>query len=416
MDFFSPIPISSETRARAFLWLCYHYYEAPSQNPFDDEYSRGHHGIIPTLEPLSAEEALLENLDTPEEKEWGEKMTAQRRLFMETKDKMLPPGEHSNDSQEPESSTSASKQKGSRAGRGGGQGRGRGGRRQKGRGAALTADTRLSRQTSLSTGDDISLQSATLDHNIGQDTNEGSSVPLPQENLHMTLSFQSGPSWFSRHHGGYSRPLSISPNPSHRLPTVRPPHPSPPPFGSQPEQVIYHDRRQHRRQSSSASIEPYPRQRPTGEHLHSETSDGKPIRHKRRGSARSDLLSRPSLPSLHQLDSIAERTLSRELPPLAVPSSPPPQQTESQSRSGYFSQHRRLPSVLSLNTSSTFSFPRPRTMLERMCIFYLSCSVADNRRSIAEAWHVATTTDPLQDSDDEADENTRLDLRGCFHM
>lgn len=31
----------------------------------------------------------------------------------------------------------------------------------------------------------------------------------------------------------------------------------------------------------------------------------------------------------------------------------------------------------------------------------------------AEAWHVVMTSDPLEESDDEMDENTRLDLREC---
>ncbi len=86
-DFFSPINVSSESRARAFLWLCYHYHESPLPNPFDDEYSRRHPGQVPTLESLSPEEAKLENMDTPEEKEWGLRMKEQRRIFMENKDK-----------------------------------------------------------------------------------------------------------------------------------------------------------------------------------------------------------------------------------------------------------------------------------------------------------------------------------------
>ncbi|KIP12624.1 hypothetical protein PHLGIDRAFT_42268, partial [Phlebiopsis gigantea 11061_1 CR5-6] len=72
---------------RAFLWLCHHYYESTSPNPFDDAQSRKNPGQIPALEFLSPEEAQLENVDTPEEKVWGEKMTAQRKLFMENKDK-----------------------------------------------------------------------------------------------------------------------------------------------------------------------------------------------------------------------------------------------------------------------------------------------------------------------------------------
>lgn len=80
--------MTSESRARAFLWLCHHYYEATLPNPFDDAHSRKKPGHVPALETLSSEEAALENVDTPEEKEWGEKMTAQRKVFMANKDKL----------------------------------------------------------------------------------------------------------------------------------------------------------------------------------------------------------------------------------------------------------------------------------------------------------------------------------------
>lgn len=80
--------ISSESRARTFLWLCHHYYEGTSPNPFDDAQSRKKPGQIPALESLSPEEAQLENVDTPEEAAWGEKMLAQRKVFMESKDKL----------------------------------------------------------------------------------------------------------------------------------------------------------------------------------------------------------------------------------------------------------------------------------------------------------------------------------------
>ncbi|KAI0785991.1 hypothetical protein C8Q75DRAFT_808782 [Abortiporus biennis] len=86
LDFFCPINISSESRARAILWLCYHYLEAPSVNPFDDDYSRSHPGKTPKLTVLSNDEFLLENVDPPEERAWGEKMLQQRKTFMATKD------------------------------------------------------------------------------------------------------------------------------------------------------------------------------------------------------------------------------------------------------------------------------------------------------------------------------------------
>ncbi|KAJ7655081.1 hypothetical protein DFH06DRAFT_1413520, partial [Mycena polygramma] len=36
IDLFLPNPASSQSRARAFLWLCYHYHEGPSANPDED--------------------------------------------------------------------------------------------------------------------------------------------------------------------------------------------------------------------------------------------------------------------------------------------------------------------------------------------------------------------------------------------
>lgn len=87
LDFFCPVNVSSESRANAFLWLCFHYLEAPSPNPFDDDFSRSHPGKIPRLNVLSDEETALENVDPEDEKAWGEKMMAQRREFLLNKDK-----------------------------------------------------------------------------------------------------------------------------------------------------------------------------------------------------------------------------------------------------------------------------------------------------------------------------------------
>lgn len=124
MDFFSPINVSSESRARAFLWLCYHYHEAPSRNPFDDDYARKHPGLVPSLESLSPEEASLENVDSPGEVAWGEKMTAQRKDFMAIKDTIGPLLGPTRDTQEPEiEPTGPSKRKTSRRSRGRGIGR-----------------------------------------------------------------------------------------------------------------------------------------------------------------------------------------------------------------------------------------------------------------------------------------------------
>ena len=89
LDFFCPVNISSESRARAILWLCYHYLEAPSHNPFDDDYSRSHPGKIPELVILTDEEVALENVDPTDEREWGDKMSRERKIFMANKDKEL---------------------------------------------------------------------------------------------------------------------------------------------------------------------------------------------------------------------------------------------------------------------------------------------------------------------------------------
>lgn len=186
LDFFSPINVSSESRARAFLWLCYHYYEAPTVNPFDDDYSRRHPGLIPSLESLSAEEALLENLDTPEEKVWGEKMTAQRRVFMENKDRLLLSGEASVGSQELDSIAIMTKQKISKRGQGKGKGRGTKRTTQRVPSVAGISDFKASRQSSVSLVDDGSFQSVTPDHSLVDDKVAGRPVPSTKWSNHMT--------------------------------------------------------------------------------------------------------------------------------------------------------------------------------------------------------------------------------------
>jgi Ino eighty subunit 1 len=85
LDLFLPANISSSDRARAFLWLIFHYLEEPNApNPFDDDYSRKHQHLekIPRLRRLTEAEQKLENVDTPEEIEWGQKMSSQRNTFL----------------------------------------------------------------------------------------------------------------------------------------------------------------------------------------------------------------------------------------------------------------------------------------------------------------------------------------------
>ncbi|KAJ7919162.1 hypothetical protein B0H13DRAFT_1990639 [Mycena leptocephala] len=83
LDLFLPKPLSSQDRARVFLWLMYYYLENPDgQNPFDDPYSRIHPGKAPLVRKLSKEEEAKENVDTMEEKEWGALMSSQRNAFL----------------------------------------------------------------------------------------------------------------------------------------------------------------------------------------------------------------------------------------------------------------------------------------------------------------------------------------------
>lgn len=84
LDIFLPIKISSADRARAFLWLIFHYLEGPGQpNPYDDDYSRQNPGKVPRLRRLSDAEMAAENVDTKEEIEWGKAMSTQRNLFLQ---------------------------------------------------------------------------------------------------------------------------------------------------------------------------------------------------------------------------------------------------------------------------------------------------------------------------------------------
>jgi len=83
LDIFLPKKKSSVDRAKAFLWLIFHYLESPTaQNPFDDDWSQQNSGKIPLIRTLTDAEFDLENVDTPEETEWGKKMTDQRNSFL----------------------------------------------------------------------------------------------------------------------------------------------------------------------------------------------------------------------------------------------------------------------------------------------------------------------------------------------
>ena len=83
LDLFLPINLSSESRAKAFLWLIYHYLSASdAPNPFDDSWSRMNPGKVPRMLSLSREDMLRENQDPAEEIEWGKRMSALRSKFL----------------------------------------------------------------------------------------------------------------------------------------------------------------------------------------------------------------------------------------------------------------------------------------------------------------------------------------------
>lgn len=180
-----------------------------------------------------------------------------------------------------------------------------------------------------------------------------------------------------------------------------------------PGQTHRRDSRSIPRQSST-STEPYPPRRPVSALLRDDSADGLPIRNKRRGNIRANPLSGPALSPLHHLDRSGGRSPPRELPPLAITSSTPPH-IDARHRSTLVSR-RRPTSVLSLNGPSMTYPPVPppaRNMLERTFrAFQPLCICTDSMSHLLiEAWHVVMTTDPLENSEDEADENTRLDLR-----
>ena len=79
--------VPSRARAQAFLWLCYHYLESPTgSNPFDDDFSREHPSKAPSLPRMPAADISKENIDPPEELEWGKRKTEERKAFLK-KDK-----------------------------------------------------------------------------------------------------------------------------------------------------------------------------------------------------------------------------------------------------------------------------------------------------------------------------------------
>ena len=86
-DLFMKTSLSSESRASAFLWLIWWYLEsdfsreASENNPFGKGQGGDDGGVpvkLPAFEVLTDEEAVAENLDTPEELAYGESKRLER--------------------------------------------------------------------------------------------------------------------------------------------------------------------------------------------------------------------------------------------------------------------------------------------------------------------------------------------------
>ncbi|KAH9044650.1 hypothetical protein EDB85DRAFT_1910529 [Lactarius pseudohatsudake] len=82
LDLFLPVKLSSLSRARAFLWLAFHYHEAPIANPFCGPHARQRPGLVPEFVPLTDEEFELENVDPEDERDYAAKMTKLRIEFL----------------------------------------------------------------------------------------------------------------------------------------------------------------------------------------------------------------------------------------------------------------------------------------------------------------------------------------------
>ncbi|KAF8528137.1 hypothetical protein BU17DRAFT_61443 [Hysterangium stoloniferum] len=84
LDIFLPVNASSTSRARAFLWLMFHYLESSTvDNPFADDYARRYPGKIPRLTILTPRHRAAENVDTEEELAFGRKMALYRSRFLQ---------------------------------------------------------------------------------------------------------------------------------------------------------------------------------------------------------------------------------------------------------------------------------------------------------------------------------------------
>lgn len=84
LDLFLPVNVSSQSRARAFLWIMFHYLEPPdAHNPFADEHALLHPQKIPKLISITSDQRAMENIDTVNELEYGRRMALYRGRFLQ---------------------------------------------------------------------------------------------------------------------------------------------------------------------------------------------------------------------------------------------------------------------------------------------------------------------------------------------
>ncbi|KAI0082193.1 hypothetical protein K474DRAFT_1612014, partial [Panus rudis PR-1116 ss-1] len=383
-DFFCPINISSESRARAFLWLCYHYLEGSGPNPFADSFADANPGKIPRLEILSEEEMLLENVDPPDEKEWGEKMSSQRKEFMANKDKEPEPGAEGEDGAKPKLKPKPGP---------------------KGKGVQKTAKGERKKKSKVMP--------------------PAQSLTTPPEDIAMIAPLEGAQSPYEEVNGMAqdlgSQSMAISPPGTPRqLYTLRPVSPEPsssttpiqlPPISTitsgLPEPDVFFS-------MSTRPIEAFRRlsiQRETPSH----------------GSVQREpeTFSAPSPPLAHP----SPRSLADPYPnPSSKPSADNQTQAQAQPQStngkpvrrrtrkprGESRQALPLPFQHALNEfAATPAFvAAPRNYGKNLADEVKNTGPVPRRTSVEQAFHLMTTTDPLQDSEDEEvpDENTRRDL------
>ncbi|CCJ29405.1 unnamed protein product [Pneumocystis jirovecii] len=88
IDLFTKASFSSESRAKAFLWLCWHYLETDgsaevaTKNPFSSGNNENPLNA-PNLDIITEEDAALENIDTPMELEYAAKMAEERKRYLQ---------------------------------------------------------------------------------------------------------------------------------------------------------------------------------------------------------------------------------------------------------------------------------------------------------------------------------------------